>query len=732
MFENSKWIKSPENKEEACYDFFRTFAADKPVYTAVLNVTAMGLYCAYINGKKIGNELFTPYFTEYHKRVQYQTYDVTEYIAEDNELSILCAEGWALGNFRAGPKHRYHYVDNISLIFSLEITYKDGSVETIVSDENVSVRNSYIINTSIYDGEIVDKCAEIKLIGNALVDENVKTMIIPQQGEKVTEQEVIKPICFIETPSGEKVIDFGQNLAGYVEISVCGKKGDIVEICHGEILDKDGNFYIDNLRTAKQTCRYILSGEGREVFKPVFSWQGFRYIKIAEYPFDEINLDDFRAVVVHSDMKRTGDFVCGHPKINKLYQNIIWGQKGNFIDIPTDCPQRDERLGWTGDAQVFVRTAAINYDVEKFFTKWLADLAAGQYDDGGVFMLSPTFNLYGPDRIAAGWADAITICPWEIYLAYGNEKLLKNQFDSMKKWVDYVHNVGDEEYLWLSDWQLGDWLALDNEDGSYKGATPNDYISSAYFAYSTSLLIKAGKVLGYDMAEYEYLYDNIVKAFKDRFIYDGLPVSHTQTAYAMALYLDLCTDKQKNADGLAMMIRDNGNKLTTGFLGTPYLLHALSDNGYADVAFDLLLQEEYPSWLYSVNNGATTIWEHWDGVREDGTFWSKDMNSYNHYAYGSVYDWIFGVAAGVKVLQDGAGYKHISLKPHTDRRLGYLKADLMTRQGMLSSTWRYEEDKIRFEFVIPDGTVAELELPDGRRETLCGGEYSYDVMLCLS
>ena len=728
MFKDAKWIKSPENAEEACYDFYKNISINKAVKSAVLNVTAMGMYRVFINDKKVGDEIFTPYFTEYSKRVQYQSYDVSDMLCETIELSIICAEGWAIGELRAGANHRNHYAENISIIFSLDIVYSDGTTEKIVSDETVCVRTSNILSSSIYHGETVNMTSQIRQLGNALLDESVKTTIIPQQGEKVTEQDRIKPLCLIETPSGEKVIDFGQNLAGYVEIEFNGKNGDVIEISHAEILDKHGNFYTDNLRTAKQKNIYISAGNQKELFKPAFSWQGFRYIRLDKYPYNEINLDNFTAVAVHSDMKRTGNFVCGNSKINQLYHNVIWGQKSNFIDIPTDCPQRDERHGWTGDAQVFVRTAAINFDVEKFFEKWLSDLSAGQFEDGGVFWLVPTCNNYYPENVSSAWGDAATICPWEIYLAYGNEKILRNQFESMKKWVEYIRRWGDEEYLWLGGKQFGDWLALDNEDGSYNGATPYDFISSAFYAYSTSLLVKAGNVLGYDMTEYETLYEKIVEAFKERFIKDGLPVSNTQTAYAIALYFNLCTDKKKTVGALAKLVKDNGNKLTTGFVGTPYLLHALSENGYADVAYELLLQEEYPSWLYSVNHGATTIWEHWDGVKEDGTFWSDDMNSYNHYAYGSVYDWIFGVAAGIKVLPDGAGYKHISIKPHTDKRLGFLKAEIETRQGKLSSYWYYKNDEIYFEFIIPQGTLAEITLPDGTTDTVSGGNYVYSCL----
>lgn len=727
MLKNSKWIKSPENKEEACYGFYTEFDAEKEVVSATLDITAMGMYCAYINGQRVGDEYFTPYWTEYNKRVQYQTYDVKALIKEKSTLSIICAEGWAVGYIKAGEKKRNHYAENISLKFVLSITYSDGTKKEIVSDENVKVRTSEILQSSIYHGETVDKTAQSIELGNALIDENVNTNIIPQQGEKVIKQEEIKPVSLIKTPKGEVVIDFGQNLSGFVEITASGNKGDKIVISHAEILDKDGNFYTENLRTAKQKNTYILSGDGKEIFSPTFSWQGFRYIRLDEYPFEEVDLSNFKAVVLHSDMKRTGDFVCGNEKINQLYHNIIWGQKGNFVDVPTDCPQRDERLGWTGDAQVFVKTAAINFDVEKFFEKWLADLAAGQYEDGGVFWLVPTNNCYYPENVSSAWGDAATICPWEIYMAYGNKKILENQFDSMKKWVEYIRRWGDEEYLWLGGKQFGDWLAMDCEPGTRVGATDVDYISTAFYAYSTSLLVKAGKVLGLDMAEYEMLYENIVKAFKERFIKDGLPVSKTQTAYTLALYFGLCEDKKKTAEGLAKMVRDNGNKLTTGFVGTPYLLHALSENGYADVAFDLLFQEEFPSWLFSVNQGATTIWEHWDGIKPDGSLWSENMNSFNHYAYGSVYDWIFGVAAGIKVLDDGAGYKHIQIKPHIDKRFGFLKAGIDTRCGRVSSYWYIKGDKVYFEFEIPENTVAEIVLPNGKYETVSGGSFLFSV-----
>ncbi len=724
MLEHATWIRSPENQIEACYEFYTNCEITKPVQSAVLSMTAMGMYRAYINGNQVGNEIFTPYWTSYDSRLQYQTYDVTEQVKESFILRVICAEGWAIGRIDAGAEHRNHYADNIALLFSLDITYADGERLALCSDEKVRVSTSQILTSSIYYGETVDRTAKPRELGNALIDYGVKTRLIPQEGEKVLEQEHLAPIQLILTPKGERVLDFGQNLAGYVELHTHGNPGDKITLTHAEVLDKDGNFYTANLRDARQENTYILAG-GDEVFKPTFTWQGFRYVRLDAYPFEEVNLADFHAIVVHSDLKRTGFFDCGNGKINQLYHNIIWGQKCNFIDVPTDCPQRNERMGWTGDAQAFCRTAAINFDVEKFFTKWLSDLAADQKKrgDGGVEWLVPSNNLNYPENVSSAWSDAATICPWEIYLAYGNPKILEQQFESMTSWVEYIRNQGEEEFLWLGGKQFGDWLGLDAEEGSYTGATSTDYISSAFFAHSTDLTIKAGRILGEDVSRYEALYQNIVKVFQKRFIKDGIPASNTQTAHVLALHFQLSDNPEVTAKRLATMLRENGTRLTTGFVGTPYLLHALSEHGYPDLAYDLLFQEEIPSWLYQVNRGATTIWEHWDGIKKDGSFWSEEMNSFNHYAYGAVYDWIFGVAAGIRI--DEAGYKKVTIKPKPDIRMRHLSAGIETRQGKLVSSWRYEGDRVTYTFEIPAGVTAKLILPNGTETTVLGGVYTF-------
>ncbi|MBQ8696162.1 MAG: alfa-L-rhamnosidase, partial [Clostridia bacterium] len=442
----------------------------------------------------------------------------------------------------------------------------------------------------------------------------------------------------------------------------------------------------------------------------------------------DVDLNDFVAIVVHSDIKRTGWFSCGNPQINQLYHNIIWGQKSNYVDVPTDCPQRDERLGWTGDALAFMRTAAINYDVEDFFKKWLGEVALTQHDDGGVPGIVPepiaTF-------VSAAWGDAATHCPWEVYLAYGNKEILEVQFDSMKKWVEYMHNFGEEEFLWVGGQHYGDWLNMDGgkgyEDIDFQA---NDYIASVFFAYSTSLLIKAGEVLGKDVSEYVTLHENVVNALRARYFRDGVPALRTQTAYVLALCFDLCEDeyKEKCANTLVDLVEERDRLLSTGFVGTPKLMHALTAAGRNDIAYDLLLTDRFPSWLFSVKQGATTMWEHWDCIKEDGTFWSAGMNSFNHYAYGAVYDWIFGVAAGIKVCEDGPGYTHITIEPATDERLGYLRAGIDSRQGKIESHWYYKGDEIYFEFTVPERTVADITLPDGRKDTVSGGTFIYTVI----
>ena len=744
MIKSAAWITSSKKWDSAAYSYEKSFctAHNKKVKSATLEISAMGAYLPFLNGKRVGEYLLMPGWTSYRTRVQYQSYDVTELLAEkENHIRIGLGNGWAKSRVGFTPDSRNYYSASTALIASLTITYCDGSREEINTDESWQVYNTEVSFSEIYDGETVDKTYERSLLTNA-VFADIRSRLVKQIGEYICEQERLAPISIITTPRGERVIDFGQNMTGYVELKIKAPRGSRILIDHAEVLDKDGNFYTDNYRSAKSRLIYVTSGED-DVFKPSYTFFGFRYIRLTEYPFSEVDLNGFSAIVLHSDIKRTGRYSTGNKLINQLYHNIIWGQKSNYLDVPTDCPQRDERLGWTGDTQVFCRTAAINYDVRKFFKKWLGDVAIEQKQLGGaVGSIIPTPQDIG--RISAAWGDCATIVPWEIYLAYGSKTLLKKHFPIMKRWVDYLHSIGPAEYLWLGGNHYGDWLGMDAGEDSYTGATSKDLIASAFFAYSTELLIKAGEIIGKDMSEYKTLHSEIVRAFREYFMENGMPKErvasthetenaafcrcNTQTALVLILKFGLATEEEmpRLAALLSKLIKENDGLMSTGFVGTPYLLHVLSENGYVKQAYDLLLEERVPSWLYSVQHGATTMWEHWNGIKEDGSFWSHNMNSFNHYAYGAVFDWMFGVSAGIKPTERGAGYKEITLMPKPDKRLGYSDAEIASVRGKIRSHWHYDGESVVYEFEIPRGTVAYLELPSGRREVLYGGKYRFE------
>ena len=751
--DGKNFIKSPADTVSEVIEFRKKFSLDKEIKSAILYASAIGVYDAKINGKRVTDSVLNPGFTYYIKRTQYQEYDVTELIAAENEISIEVGNGWAAGFFSYKCDFKGSYTDHVSVIAELSVTYADGTGELITTDNTWEVYTTKTEFAEIYHGETVNMLHAQSLIGNAVEDSEAaeRFPLIPQQGEWIKEQERLRPVELIITPKGERVIDFGQNMTGYVEVKGKWSRGDRIVISHAEVLDKDGNFYTENYRLARNLMTYTADGE-YNVFKPRFSYQGFRYIRLDVYP-GEVDLDGITAVVVHSDMKRTGYFSCGNEKINQLYHNTVWGQKSNYLDHPTDCPQRNERWGWTGDAQVFCRTAALNFDVKKFFHKWLGDLRADQRENGAVGGICP--DRLAPDKIrctniSAAWGDVATIIPWELYRAYGDKKILEDNFELMRKWVEYQHSAGSEEFLWLGGIHYGDWLAMDAGEDSYVGATSNDLLASAFFYHSTDLLVKAGEVLGKDMTEYKALRTNIFNAFREYFMENGMPKEElpftenppqnpkygdtvrkgvTQTGITLILYFGLCTEEERPAlvNKLCELIDKWDGLMTTGFVGTPYILHALTEGGRADVAYKLLFEERSPSWLYSVNHGATTMWEHWNGIKEDGSFWSADMNSFNHYAYGCVCDWIYGQAAGITVTDEGAGYEKFTLTPHPYKELGFVNCTLNTPSGTVVSNWYYKGDDAYYEFVVPAGSTALLTLPDGRKERLSGGKYMYTV-----
>ena len=741
---NSKWITSSNKTESTVVTFCRCIHTDKKIEKAEISVSAMGVYALYINGARIGKGVLTPGWTSYNYRIQYQTYDITSAMTGNDRIEIGVGPGWAAGILGWGRGERY-YTDTVSCIACLTLYFTDGTTERIITDTDWDIYTSHVVYAEIYHGETVDMTAPIQKIGKAVYSD-IKADLIPQIGEWITEHERLAPVQVIHTPKGELVVDFGQNLAGYVEIFIKAPRGSRIIMHHAEVLDKDGNFYTENYRSARSENIFICSGEN-DIFKPVYTFQGFRYIRLTEFPFDDIDVNCIRAIAVHSELKRTARFVCGNEKINQLYHNILWGQKSNYLDIPTDCPQRNERLGWTGDAQVFCRTAAINYDVEKFFTKWLEDIALEQAPNGAVSGVVPNCLSQGT-YISAAWGDVACVAPWQIYLAYGNKELLRKHFPMMKKWVDYVHSVGPEEFLWLGGNHQGDWLGMDGDPQTRYGGTSYDLIASAFFAYSTQLLIKAGERLGEDMKEYRTLHSNIRRRFREYFMENGIPkqkipyvfdekqnthqadrlhLGLTQTSLALILHFELCEEYEKKqlASKLVELIQQNEMRITTGFVGTPYILHALSENGYTNIAYSLLLQERNPSWLFSVTHGATTMWEHWDSQREDGSFWNSIMNSFNHYAYGAVFDWIFGIACGITPIESSPGYRDVNIAPFPDKRLGFIDTSIDTRNGTVRVHWYYKDNTVYYEIQIPDGIVAHLTLPSGYCETLSQGNFCF-------
>ncbi|MEP6684089.1 MAG: family 78 glycoside hydrolase catalytic domain [Parafilimonas sp.] len=705
--------------------FRKEFSSTKKIVAATAFITAHGLYEANINGQKIGDAYLTPGWTSYKTRLQYQTYDVTDLLKNgNNAIGVTLGNGWYRGIIGFGNNINV-YGKDIALLLQIDISYSDGSTQIITSDDTWKSSTGEVRYTEIYNGETID--ARLNKTGWMLPGYNDKDWsdvkvtdfslnnLIATINEPVKKHETFKPIHIFTTPKGEHVIDFGQNLVGWVTVKVKGNAGDSIKISHAEVLDKKGNFYTANLRAAKAEDVYILKDDNEETFEPHFTWHGFRYIKI-EGLQTELKPENFTAVAIYSDMPTTGTFTTSNSLINQLQHNIQWGQKGNFLDVPTDCPQRDERLGWTGDAQVFSRTATFNMNVNSFFDKWTKDITADQYKSGSVPFVIP--NVLGEDAGGStGWADVSTIIPWNMYLAYGDKKILEDQYSSMKAWVDYM-TKNSEHNLWQSGFHFGDWLFYHPEDDNDGRAAVTDkyLIAQCFYAHSTQLLIDAAKVLNKDgdAASYADLLQKIKAAFlKEYMTPNGRLVSGTQTAYVLALNFDMLPEDLRKQAALRLVnnIEDYENHLTTGFLGTPYLCHVLTRFGYDSIAYKLLLQDTYPSWLYPVKMGATTIWERWDGEKSDSSFETPGMNSFNHYAYGAIGDWMYREMAGIDTYEDGVGYKHIKIQPHIGGNFTNVSATLQTYYGELSNEWKIDGDTLFMNAEIPANTTATIFIP---------------------
>ena len=720
LIQSASWITMDGTASTVVPVFRRKFSCSKPIRTAELEVTCDGVYEAIMNGRRIGDFILAPGWTEYRKRLQVQTYDVKDLLKEENTLEITVANGWYRRTNApwTGTKNPDEFLPAM-LIAALHLIMEDGEEEVILTDSGWEVSESMVTLSGIFIGEDVDMTRK-PAFAPALVSNYPKDMLIPQEGPEVHEQERVWPRASFRTPRGEWVIDFGQNLTGYMAFELDARAGEKLSISTAEVLDKDGNFYTANYRSARSQLHYICR-EGHQSYRPRFTFFGFRYLRIDEAP-EGFTAEQIHAVVLHSEMKRTGWLESSDPMLNQLFSNIIWSQKGNYLDIPTDCPQRDERYGWTGDGQIFCRAGTLQYDVRQFFRKWLADVRAAQHENGWVPEVVPSLTAYKPG--GGGWSDAVTIIPWQLYQTYGDISFLADMYEAMEKWIAYIPTVSTTKDLWTGCWTYGDWLALDWPEGyvpatielSKRGYSNDDLICSAFYANSVDIVIRTGRLLGKDVSEYEALYSRIVSAYKERF--GGC--LNTQTEKVLTLHFNLTDEPQALADALAEQIRDCGMKLQTGLVGTPYLLHELSRYGHTDIAWSLLLRKEYPGWLYSVSRGATTVWEHWDGIKPDGSFWDDDMNSYNHYAYGSVADWIFGVAGGIQPLEPG--YAKVRIAPQPDPRLNSLCAILDTVHGRIRSFWKYTENGIRYEIETP--VRAEVVL-NGKTRTVDKGRYLF-------
>lgn len=748
----AKWIELGRDtlRYSASPHFRKEFTLNKPIASARVYVTSHGFYELQLNGKKVGDQVLTPGWTSYGKRLQYQVYDVTGQLAKGiNAIGAVLGDGWYRGSLAWGDNWAI-YGRRLGVLLQLKITFTDGSESMISSDETWKANSDGAIRMNdIYNGETYDANKKLTGWNNPGYDdknwENVNTgnynnsNLIASEGSPVRKIQEIKPVRIFRTPNGSLIADMGQNMVGWLRLKVKGNKGTVVTLRHAEVLDKEGEFYTTNLRAAKCQLTYTLAGSGEEIYEPRFTFMGFRFVEVTGFP-GELTTDNLTGVVIHSDMPVTGHYESSNPLVNQLQHNIQWGQKGNFVDVPTDCPQRDERLGWTGDAQAFCRTAAFNLDVSSFFTKWLKDVAADQKPGGEVPDVIPDIlnkQNSSTAQPSAGWGDVSVIAPWTMYLVYGDKNFLENQYSSMKAWVEYIRKKAGDSYIWKGGSKYGDWLFYHppvNNFTEADGHTDLDFIATAFYAYSSSLLAEAAKALGKtdDAKTYSDLFNKIKEVFINEYVTNsGRVGTNSQTAYVLALKFNLLPEnlRSKAAAFLASDIKDRDNHLSTGFLGTPYLCHVLSDNGYTDLAYDLLLQESYPSWLYPVKMGATTIWERWDGEKTDSTFQDPGMNSFNHYAYGAIGDWMYRVSAGIETM--GPGYKHVIIQPHPTTKLTYSKATFESSYGTIASGWERKDGKVIIKVKIPANSSATIILPASglNKVTESGKQLSQNIYL---
>lgn len=723
-------------------DFYRKFTA-KSATNARLYITALGLYEVYINGKKVGDEYFTPYCDDYRYILQYQTYDISEYLCNgENEIAVLCGNGWYGGRY---PTNGENGIGAFGKGFLLSAEIVSNGKEVLTTDEKWKEIRSPVIFSEIYDGEIYDARKDIfdengrvypEIVMNgtmARFAEKPKAKIIPRISPRVTAKERYEAVL-IKTPNGETVLDFGKEITGWVEISDFLSRGEKLTLTYGEIL-QNGNFYRDNLRSAKSTYCYISNGDNRPI-RPHFTFFGFRYVKVEGVKIDKNTLDNFVGVSVHSDMAQTGKIETSNEKLNKFIENVFNSQKDNFLDIPTDCPQRDERFGWTGDAQVFSETALFNADCAAFYSKYLENMRQEQLRYGGAcpFVVPDCFyareelyegakpvddNDFMLDRTSAGWGDAAVIIPWNLYKFTGDKEELKKNYVNMRLWTEFLYisdiNCGGN-HIRDCGFQFGDWLALDNRDKNDKrGLTNTEFIATAYYYNAARLTAKAAKIVGeeQDCEKYEKLAAEILTAINEKYISEkGIIANDTQTAYALAIAFELANIKPAGKR-LNDKITENGYALSTGFIGTVFLLNALTKAGYEKTAYTLMLRDELPSWLYAVNMGATTVWERWDSLLPDGTIRSEEMNSLNHYAYGAVVSWIYKSIIGINQDESASGFKHAVLSPVFDERLKKVYGEYDSVYGKYACGYEIDKAEANVKITVPYLCKAKFVAPKG-------------------
>lgn len=704
--------------------FVKEIWLDEPQEDVRLYICGLGLYEVYVNGVKCGDEYLAPGCNDYNMWLQYQTYEVN-LNAGCNRIEVSLGNGWYKGRVGMGGPG---YGKEFRLIAEL----RRKNEVYCVTDDTWQVFQGDILKNEIYDGEWYapgnerKPCMPVNLLSENC-DKLCARLSLP-----VRVKEMRKPKELLHTPAGETVLDMGQNMVGFVRFRVHEPKGARIRLLHGEVL-QNGNFYNKNLRSAK--AEYVYLSDGKEhILEPHFTYFGFRYVKLEG--FIDPSLEDFTGCVLYSDLTDVGQIRTDHEKINRLISNVRWGQKGNFVEIPTDCPQRDERMGWTCDAQVFLTTACLNMDSYAFYNKYLWDLYQTQREVGCVTEVIPAFGATEP--ACSGWGDAAVIMPWNLYLFYGDQAILEQQYDSMKQWVDYIFSEDERSGgsgLWKLAKGYGDWLAMDHEDSGeqFLGATELTYISTAYYYYSTCIVAKAAAVLGKtaDCDKYSRRAFRVRDAFRrEYFTESGRLAVNTQTAYVLALFMGLVPEDavEKTVLALEEKLEANNGYLKTGFLGTAYISRVLSAFGLDEAAYRLLFNEELPSWLYEVNLGATTVWERWNSLNPDGSVSSEGMNSFNHYAYGAIVEWMYRYMAGFMPDEESPGFKKVKLSPRINFRLKYLDAVLDSPAGEYSVHWGLEEGgEVYLKVTVPFDCEAVLTLPACSKQPqyLPAGTYEY-------